>query len=302
MPMVRMGQFLAQADGTESSILVDATTLLSRSVGVFPPGVFPPGLELRRLAPRRQTWLFSLPAATLVIHGIDARIGIQTREAGQPVACFELGRGDSYVAPPGTIVQLRNDGEQSCDALLVTSPGRLVELEGKRVTHDDTVVVGREWDDATMEVAPDELAAARAEALRKMVARRGMASPLSAERVVALEATSADIAEDSTLTRTLIEGGAGMMVRRELAAGHPTAAVRHRTVEQLWHITEGTGELWRSQDGESRFDILAAGDSVCIRPGVQFQVRATSGRLRALVATTPRWPGPHEAVIVRGIW
>lgn len=297
MPMVRMGEFLAQADGTESSILVDATTLLTRSVGVFPPG-----LELRRLAPKRQTWLFSLPAATLVIHGIDARIGIQTREVGQPVVCFELSRGDSYVAPPGTIVQLRNDGEQSCDALLVTSPGRLVELEGKRVTHDDTVVVGREWDDETMEVAPHELAASRAETLRRLVARRGMSPSLAAERVIALEATPADVAEDRTLTRTLVEGGSGMMVRRELAAGHCTAAVRHRTVEQLWHITEGSGELWRSQDGESRYDILTAGDSVCIRPGVQFQVRATNGRLRALVATSPRWPGEHEAVPVRGVW
>lgn len=297
MPMVRMGQFQAQADGTESSILVDATTLLSRSTSVFPPG-----LELRRLAPRRQTWLFSLPAATLVIHGIDARIGIQTREAGQPVDSFELTRGDSYVAPPGTIVQLRNDGDQSCDALLVTSPGRLVELEGKRVAHDDTVVVGREWDDATMEVAPHELAAQRAEILRRLVARRGMGPPLSAERVIALEATSADIAEDRTLNRTLVEGGCGMMVRRELAAGACTMAVRHRTVEQLWHITEGAGELWRSQDGESRFDILTAGDSVCIRPGVQFQVRASGARMRALVATTPRWPGAHEAVAVRGVW
>ena len=292
-----MGEFQAQADGTESSILVDATTLLSRSLGVFPPG-----LELRRLAPKRQTWLFSLPAATLVIHGIDARIGIQTREAGQPVACFELGRGDSYVAPPGTIVQLRNDGEQSCDALLVTSPGRLVELEGKRVAHDDTVVVGREWNDATMEVAPHELAAQRAETLRRLVARRGMGPPLSAERVIAMDATAADVAEDHTLTRTLVEGGCGMMVRRELAAGACTAPVRHRTVEQLWHVTEGGGELWRSQDGESRFDILAAGDSVCIRPGVQFQVRATTSRLRALVATSPRWPGAHEAVPVRGVW
>lgn len=297
MPMVRMGEFLAQADGTESSILVDATTLLARGNGAFPPG-----LERRRLLPKRQTWLFSLPAATLVIHGIDAHIGIQTREVGQPVASFELARGDSYVAPPGTIVQLRNDGDQPCEALLVTSPGRLVELEGKRVTHDDTVVVGREWDDATMEVAPHELAAQRAETLRRLVARRGLAAPLSAERVIALEATSADIAEDRTLSRTLVEGGCGMMVRRELAAGACTMAVRHRTVEQLWHIIEGAGELWRSQDGESRFDILAAGDSVCIRPGVQFQVRASSSRLRALVATTPRWPGPHEAVPVRGVW
>lgn len=298
MPMVRMGEFQAQADGTESSILVDATTLLSRSLGVSPPG-----LELRRLAPKRQTWLFSLPAATLVIHGIDeARIGIQTREADAQVAAFELGRGDSYVAPPGTIVQLRNDGAHSCDALLVTSPGRLVDFEGKRVAHDDTVVVGREWNDATMEVAPHELAAQRAETLRRLVARRGMGPPLSAERVIALEATPSDVAEDRTLTRTLVEGGCGMMVRRELAAGACTAAVRHRTVEQLWHITEGAGELWRSQDGESRLDVLAAGDSVCIRPGVQFQVRATASRLRALVATSPRWPGAHEAVAVRGVW
>jgi mannose-6-phosphate isomerase-like protein (cupin superfamily) len=336
MPMVRMGKFLAQADGCESSMIWPASApsaASAPSVGEAatpasaPMGSVPLGMELRRLPPRRRSWLFSLPAATLGIYGVEAGLSVQVREPGAAVVEFVLGHRDSYLAPAASIVQLCNDTEQAREVLLVTSPGRVVELEGKRVTHDDSVVVGRSWDEPTAEIAPYEVAAQRAEALRRRAAKRGHAPPLASVASVASLASVASVASVASLASVvsvasvaslasvasgastvdgrdgaLVSGERSTLMLREVAPDACTLAVRHRSVEQLWHVLQGGGMLWRAQDGESRIDKLVAGDSLCIPPGVQFQVRAGDEGLRALVTSAPGWPGPHEAVAVRGAW
>ncbi|MEZ4364388.1 MAG: cupin domain-containing protein [Kofleriaceae bacterium] len=293
MPIVRTGAFEAQADGTEVAVLVSATTLLARD-----PSASPPGLELRRLAARRTTWLFALPAATLVVHGIDDEITLRVRERDEAVRELGLRRGDSYVAPPGTILQLCNESDVPRVALLVTSPGRLRELEGKRVLHDDAVVVGRRWAEVSLDVAPQELAAQRAEALRRQAARRGQGR----RRADPVCAPTPAPSTEGRRAQALVAGALATMEHLELAAGAATAAVRHRTVEQLWHVLSGRGELWRALAGEPRVEPLGPGDSVCLSPGVPFQVRAAEAPLRVVVTTAPGWPGAGEAVSVQGPW
>ena len=294
MPLVTAPALQVQADGTEAALLISAAT-----AGDHLPGPCPLGLELRRVPAAGQTWLFTLPGATLVLVGVEHSVTVLAREPQSERREHSLGPGECYVAPPGTVVQLCNHGSQASAVYLLTAPGRLVELEGKRVTHDDTVVVGRDWSDDSLVPDRDEVMAERAAALRRLGARRGQV-PAALDAPVCVDRASGAISADSAAP--LVSSERAAMEQHELAPAQCSRALCHRTVEQLWHVLEGGGELWRSQGGEARVDRLGVGSSVCIQPGVQFQLRAGPGRLRLLVFTSPRWPGPQEAVPVRGPW
>ncbi len=93
------------------------------------------------------------------------------------------------------------------------------------------------------------------------------------------------------------------MAHFELPAGATSHAVRHRTVEEIWYVLSGRGELWRRQDEDERTDALRPGTSVTIPLGTTFQFRAESGAPLCFVAVTmPPWPGMDEAVKVGGPW
>lgn len=62
---------------------------------------------------------------------------------------------------------------------------------------------------------------------------------LPAERTV--------LAPDGSDVRVLLATSRGSMAHFELAAGRVARAVRHRTVEELWFVLAGRGEMWRRQ-------------------------------------------------------
>lgn len=93
------------------------------------------------------------------------------------------------------------------------------------------------------------------------------------------------------------------MAEFELGAGRVSAAVTHRTVEEIWYVLEGRGEMWRRQG--PREDVVALETGVCltIPQGVHFQFRVLGdGALRVLGVTMPPWPGADEAIVVTGPW
>src|SRR5262249_13438739 len=111
------------------------------------------------------------------------------------------------------------------------------------------------------------------------------------------------VAPDGSDVRVLLVLPRGSMAEFELAAGRVSAAVEHRTVEEIWYVQSGRGEMWRRQG--SREEIVALEPGVCltIPQGVRFQFRALGdGPLRALGVTMPPWPGGDEAVVVTGPW
>jgi mannose-6-phosphate isomerase-like protein (cupin superfamily) len=86
-----------------------------------------------------------------------------------------------------------------------------------------------------------------------------------------------------------------------LAAGRTTRAVRHRTVEEIWYVLAGAGDVWLRALGSPRSETrsVAAGDTVVIPTGWDFQFRATGdGPLRFVCFTSPPWPGDQEAIPV----
>lgn len=111
------------------------------------------------------------------------------------------------------------------------------------------------------------------------------------------------VAPDGSDVRVLLQVRGGGLAHFELAAGQTSAAVRHRSVEEIWYFLRGTGEMWRKSGDDEEVVPLAAGVCVTIPRGTSFQFRASDEEALAAVGVTiPPWPGAGEALIVSGPW
>lgn len=111
------------------------------------------------------------------------------------------------------------------------------------------------------------------------------------------------IAPDGSEVRILAACARGSMAHFSLAPGAISKAVCHRTVDEVWFVTEGQGRMWLSgPQGEGIMD-LRAGLSLAIPVGTRFQFRCEGAvRLCAVGVTMPPWPGMEEAFEVEGPW
>ena len=111
------------------------------------------------------------------------------------------------------------------------------------------------------------------------------------------------IAPDGSEIRELVAGGRASMVHCTLPAGGVSLAVRHRTVEELWFVMGGQGEVWRKLEGEEAVVAVGPGSALDIPLGARFQFRNTGDEpLVILIATMPPWPGADEAPKVADHW
>jgi mannose-6-phosphate isomerase-like protein (cupin superfamily) len=116
-------------------------------------------------------------------------------------------------------------------------------------------------------------------------------------------ATPSEFAPDGSAVRVLLGLAGGTMAHFELAAGEVSRAVVHRTVDEVWLILSGSGELWRKQATREEFVALEVGVCVSLPRGTHFQFRASGAEALTMVAATiPRWPGDGEAELVPGPW
>jgi len=70
------------------------------------------------------------------------------------------------------------------------------------------------------------------------------------------------VAPDGSDVRVLLSLAGGSAAEFELAAGRVSVAVAHRTVEEIWYVLSGRGEMWRRQD--SREEVVALEPGVCL--------------------------------------
>ena len=111
------------------------------------------------------------------------------------------------------------------------------------------------------------------------------------------------IAPDGSEIRFLGEVERASMVHCTLAPGGVSKAVRHKTIEEIWHFLSGKGEVWRAFDGEEEVKPVTQGTSLTIPTGAHFQFRNTGpAPLRFVIATMPPWPGEQEAERVPDHW
>ncbi|MBM3521499.1 MAG: cupin domain-containing protein [Alphaproteobacteria bacterium] len=110
-------------------------------------------------------------------------------------------------------------------------------------------------------------------------------------------------APDGSDVRVLLGLRGGGMAHFELAPGKVARAITHRTVEEIWFVVAGRGEMWRRQGAREEIVALEPGVCLTIPLGTHFQFRAAPDSAVAAVAITmPPWPGMDEAVFVEGPW
>ena len=110
-------------------------------------------------------------------------------------------------------------------------------------------------------------------------------------------------APDGSRVRVLLSLRGGSMAHFELPPEEVSTAVEHRSVEEIWYVLSGRGEMWRRQDGQEAVTAVGPGTCLTIPLGTRFQFRAFGAEsLTAVAVTMPPWPGPDEAVRCEGAW
>jgi mannose-6-phosphate isomerase-like protein (cupin superfamily) len=117
-----------------------------------------------------------------------------------------------------------------------------------------------------------------------------------------LSAEPDGVAPDGSACRRLLALGGGSVAHVTLAAGAVSCAVRHRTVEEIWYVLGGSGQMWRAHDGRETIDALDPGVCLTIPLGAHLQFRALPAGLRVLAVTMPPWPDDAEAAGVPRHW
>ena len=111
------------------------------------------------------------------------------------------------------------------------------------------------------------------------------------------------IAPDGSEIRVLCAARRGSMAHGTLPPGRTSLAIQHRSVEEIWYVISGAAEIWRQLGDQESIQRVATGDSLTIRPGVDFQFRTVGEEpFRFIMCTMPPWPGTEEASPVAGPW
>ena len=118
-----------------------------------------------------------------------------------------------------------------------------------------------------------------------------------------LRAAPRVVAPDGSDVRILPSVAGGSLAHFTLAPGATSRAVTHRTIEEIWFVLSGRGEMWRATDGREEIVGLQSGVALTIPLGTRFQFRATGDdALTAVGVAMPPWPGDDEAIAVSGPW
>jgi mannose-6-phosphate isomerase-like protein (cupin superfamily) len=97
--------------------------------------------------------------------------------------------------------------------------------------------------------------------------------------------------------------GAASFAQFELAPRQLSKAISHTTVQEIWYVVSGGGDIWRSQDGHEETTALAPGTCLTVPLGTTFQFRAGRDGLVVVAATVPPWPdAPGETRSELGPW
>jgi mannose-6-phosphate isomerase-like protein (cupin superfamily) len=129
-----------------------------------------------------------------------------------------------------------------------------------------------------------------------------------APTTLSLDNAPETIAPDGSKVRPLCQiSGLGSFAHFQLEPGEVARAVSHATVQEIWYIIGGAGQMWRRQEGrEPAIDDLRPGVCLTIPLGTAFQFRADSPDepLQVIAVTMPPWPAgsKDEARLVQGHW
>jgi mannose-6-phosphate isomerase-like protein (cupin superfamily) len=116
--------------------------------------------------------------------------------------------------------------------------------------------------------------------------------------------TSPDaVAPDGSEVRVLCSTSQGSLAHFTLPPHAVSKAMAHHTVEEVWYIASGRGQMWRRSHDQEEIVDVEPGLAITIPVGTHFQFRSVSPEpLTAVGTTMPPWPGEGEAFAVDGVW
>ena len=124
---------------------------------------------------------------------------------------------------------------------------------------------------------------------RRTAASSDVKSPAFATKDLPAEPTVA--APDGFQVRELLSLHSGSAAHFELPPGAVSLAGRHRTVDEIWYILGGSGEMWRRDGNVEEVVSFKLGLCLTIPVGTAFQFRAIGDEpLSAFAVTMPPWP------------
>ncbi len=111
------------------------------------------------------------------------------------------------------------------------------------------------------------------------------------------------IAPDGSEVRLLVGLDGGGLAHFRLNPDTVSVAVRHRSVEEIWYVLSGRGQMWRRTGEDEEIVDLEPGVSLTIPVDTHFQFRAIGPEsLDVIAVTMPPWPGEDEAIRSQGPW
>ena len=127
---------------------------------------------------------------------------------------------------------------------------------------------------------------------------------MSPFRTLRIEDARRERAPDGSEVHVLLRLAGGSMARFSLPPGAVSAPVQHRSVEEIWYVLSGRGQMWRAREDQEEVVALQPHTCLTIPAGTRFQFRAENGGedLVAVAITMPPWPGPQEALPATGPW
>ena len=173
--------FFRVPDLTDVSPFLNATDVMQEDVPWDALGDM--GIAAGRIGPGVHSVIHVHPVVTQVTYVTDGMLTVRMREAAsQAPYDLSLSRGQAVVTRPGTLFQLRNDSDAPADVLYIVSPSYVFEKEGDDIRYDDAVLMTKSWDNPAItgfDVAAfrnlvDRTQTARADALRRLAARKGV--------------------------------------------------------------------------------------------------------------------------------
>ena len=103
------------------------------------------------------------------------------------------------------------------------------------------------------------------------------------------------IAPDGSHVRELLSLPSGSAAHFQLSPGAMSRAGRHRTVDEIWYILAGRGEMWRRDGSREEVVSLSTGVYLTIPVGTSFQFRSLGDTpLSAFAVTMPPWPAGSD--------
>ena len=114
------------------------------------------------------------------------------------------------------------------------------------------------------------------------------------------DATAPDGSEIRLLVDERHQATKASLVEVTLPAGKVSRPVWHQTVEEIWYVLEGQGQVWRCPPGYESNAVepirVGPGDALTISTLWRFQFSADAAApLKFLCYTCQPWPGPDEA-------